>query len=168
VGKSTLAERYVSEHPGVLNCDIDRLRCLVGGWAEDFATVGGIIRPVARAMLLAHLDGGHDVVLPQLLADEGERARIRDAVARAGHGYVHVLLEASSGAARSRFYGRSDADPLHRVVRAVVDRAGGGPAIDAIEQRLAGSADLAGEVVRIEVSGDVDAAYRALVAAVDE
>lgn len=74
VGKSTLARRYVGEHPGVLNCDIDRLRPMVGGWPEDFDGVGALIRPVALAMIRAHLDGGHDVVLPQMLASEENRA----------------------------------------------------------------------------------------------
>lgn len=37
IGKSTLARRYVSEHPGVLNCDIDVLRTFIGGWEDDFA-----------------------------------------------------------------------------------------------------------------------------------
>lgn len=31
IGKSTLARRYVDAHPGVLNCDIDVLRTLIGG-----------------------------------------------------------------------------------------------------------------------------------------
>jgi hypothetical protein len=37
IGRSTLAGRYVADHPGVLNCDIDVLRTLIGGWGADFA-----------------------------------------------------------------------------------------------------------------------------------
>jgi len=36
VGKSTLAQRYVDEHPGVLNLDIDAVVSLIGGWRDDF------------------------------------------------------------------------------------------------------------------------------------
>ena len=86
VGKSTIADRYVEEHPGVLNCDIDRLRCFIGGWRDDFGTVGAIVRPVALAMIGAHLDGGRDVLLPQMLASEDERARFRAAAVESGHG----------------------------------------------------------------------------------
>ena len=31
IGKSTLARRYVEDHPQTLNCDIDVLRTLIGG-----------------------------------------------------------------------------------------------------------------------------------------
>jgi predicted kinase len=57
IGKSTLAQRYVDEHPGVLNLDIDRLRALIGGWRERFAETGEIVRPVALSMAATHLRG---------------------------------------------------------------------------------------------------------------
>jgi hypothetical protein len=72
IGKSTLARRYVADHAGVLNCDIDMLRTLVGGWASDFPGAGALIRPAALAMIEAYLASGHDVVLPQMLADPAE------------------------------------------------------------------------------------------------
>ena len=46
IGKSTLARRYVAAHAGVLNCDIDVLRTLIGGWKDDFPGAGALIRPV--------------------------------------------------------------------------------------------------------------------------
>ncbi|MCW2832638.1 MAG: hypothetical protein JWN68_591 [Nocardioides sp.] len=55
IGKSTLARRYVADHPGVLNCDIDVLRTLIGGWEGDFGTAGALIRPSALAMIGAYL-----------------------------------------------------------------------------------------------------------------
>jgi len=64
IGKSTLARRYAAEHPGVLNCDIDVLRTLIGGWDTDFGRAGALIRPAAHAGL-EHLlaDRPHAVVL---------------------------------------------------------------------------------------------------------
>jgi predicted kinase len=165
VGKSTIAERYVAEHPGVLNCDIDRLRCLVGGWQADFDAAGAIIRPVALAMIGAHLDGGRDVVLPQMLADENERARFRAAAVGAGHTYVHLLLQAPAGEAGRRFYGRPRHDPLHEAIRAVVDRDGGGAVIDQLDRRLAQANAV--DAVRVEAGADVEQTYRAVVAAID-
>jgi hypothetical protein len=41
VGKSTLARRYVDEHPGTLALDLDVLAGLIGGWREDFSAVFG-------------------------------------------------------------------------------------------------------------------------------
>ncbi|WP_457205606.1 hypothetical protein [Nocardioides sp. P5_C9_2] len=66
VGKSTLARALVSSRPGWLNCDIDLLRSLVGGWEDDFVGTGGVVRPLALAMISAHLAEGRSVVLLQM------------------------------------------------------------------------------------------------------
>lgn len=73
IGKSTLARRYVADHRGVLNCDVDVLRTLIGGWQSDFQAAGALIRPAALAMIRAYLDNGHDVVLPQMMLDSDGR-----------------------------------------------------------------------------------------------
>ena len=159
VGKSTIAERYAAEHPGVLNCDIDRLRCLVGGWRDDFGAVGAVIRPLALAMIRAHLDGGRDVVLPQMLAREAEQDRFRAAAAEGGHAYVHVLLQAPPGEASFRFYRRPVADPLLEVIRGVVDADGGSAAIDDLDRRLAATAGLR-EAICVDAGADVEGTYR--------
>ncbi|QNN52732.1 AAA family ATPase [Nocardioides mesophilus] len=72
IGKSTIARRYADEHPGVLNCDIDVLRSLIGGWSNDFPKAGTLIRPAALGMIEGYLASGQDVVLPQLLTDSTE------------------------------------------------------------------------------------------------
>lgn len=166
VGKSTIAERHVADHPGVLNCDIDRLRRLVGGWEVDFEAAGEIVRPVALAMIRAHLDGGRDVVLPQLLADEQERAAFRAVAVDAGHRYVHVLLRSEPGQAGARFDGRSEEDRLHAVVRRIIERDGGRAVIDDVEQRLAHTAESV-DTVSVDASGDVESTYRAVLVAVE-
>jgi predicted kinase len=165
VGKSTIASRYVADHPGVLNCDVDRLRCFIGGWADDFGAVGAVVRPLALAMIGAHLDGGRDVLLPQMLADETERARFRAAAVESGHRYVHVLLQSRPGEARTRFYRRCEDDPLHAVIRGVVDGEGGGSVIDELDRRLAHAA-ASTQTVGVDASGDVESTYRAVLRAV--
>ncbi|WP_215814876.1 ATP-binding protein [Pimelobacter sp. 30-1] len=165
VGKSTLAQRYAAEHPGVLACDIDRLRCFVGGWEDDFAGAGAVIRPVAQAMIAAHLAEGRDVVLPQMLADEDERARFRSVAVDAGHAYVHVLLQAPRGIAADRLHARPAADPLHAVVHAEIERAGGAAAVEELADRLERSAARDPDVLRVDTGGSPTATYEALVAA---
>ncbi|MDN5896083.1 MAG: ATP-binding protein [Nocardioides sp.] len=164
VGKSTIAERYVADHVGVLNCDIDRLRCLVGGWQEDFDGIGALIRPVALSMIQVHLAGGHDVVLPQMLANEQERAKFRSAAVDSGHAYAHLLLQAPPGEARARFYGRPD-DRLRTVIRAVVAGEGGPAAVDTIDRRLAHTAVSSGDATCVDAGADIETTYQAVVAA---
>lgn len=166
VGKSTIARRYTAEHPGVLNCDVDRLRCFIGGWDEDFGAVGGVVRPLALAMIGTHLDGGRDVLRPQMLADEAERARFRAVAAESGHRYVHILLRSRPGEAGARFYGRSEEDPLHAVIRGVVDDEGGTSMIDELDRRLARTAEST-DAVSVDASGDVETTYRGVVAAIE-
>lgn len=167
VGKSTIAEQYVAGRFGVLNCDIDRLRCLVGGWQEDFDGVGALVRPVALAMIREHLDSGHDVVLPQMLANESERARFSRAALDAGHDYLHILLQVGAGEARERFDGRCLHHPLHAVVSRSVDEQGGGQVIDDLERRLARSAVTTGAVV-VDASGEIAVTLQRVVAAVQD
>ena len=75
IGKSTLARRFVDERPGVLNCDVDVLRTLIGGWQSDFARAGALIRPAALAMIEAYLGDGNDVVFPQMWTPQPPRWR---------------------------------------------------------------------------------------------
>lgn len=160
IGKSTLARRYAEDQPGTLCCDVDVLRTLLGGWRDDFAAAGALIRPAALAMIEAHLASGHDVVLPQLLVSPTERARFRDAATRAGATYVERLLLDTPEASVARFHRRDGADPWHDQVRAIVADQGGDDVLRDYDRRLR---ELDAVVVT-SVEGDPDATYRALLA----
>jgi hypothetical protein len=67
-GKSTLAQRYVDDHPLTLNLDIDRIRGMIGCWRDDSQQGGLLARAIALSAAAVHLDGGHDVVVPQFVA----------------------------------------------------------------------------------------------------
>lgn len=167
IGKSTLARRYVEEHPGVLNCDIDVLRSLVGGWEQDFAGAGALIRPAALAMVEVYLAGGQDVVLPQMLLDPRELARFEAAAVDAGAKFVERFLMDGVDAAAARFHrrGDGDADPWHGQVRAIVAAQGGDSELvrchAALEDLLTQRPEA---VVIASADRDVDATYAALVA----
>ncbi len=168
IGKSTLARRYAADHPGVLVCDIDLLRTLVGGWERRFGEAGALIRPAALAMITAYLSGGHDVVLPQLLVRAEELARFEGAASAAGAELVERFVMDSEDAAVARFHRRGsgdDADPWHDQVRAVVAADGGGSSLRTYHAglvRLIGQRP--GAVVVESIEGDVEATYAALVA----
>lgn len=161
-GKSTLARLWADDHPGTLLLDVDELRTWVSGWRDDPAGTGGTVRPVALAMLSAHVAGGGDVVLPQLLADPAELERFERAAADAGGRWVEVLLEAPD--ATARFHERRADTPWLEAVHELVSRE---PA-DHVERYAARLRALLGDrVVRIETAdGEVRAAYDALVASV--
>jgi predicted kinase len=68
VGKSTLARRFADEHPLTLVLEIDMVRALLGAWLDEWQRSGTVARVIALAMARTHLEAGHDVIVPQLLA----------------------------------------------------------------------------------------------------
>ena len=170
VGKSTLARRWVHDHPGTLNCDIDRLRTMIGGWDADFLGAGARIRTSALAMIGAYLRTGSDVVVPQLVVRPEELARFRGAATDAGATYVCVALTAEPHEVGARFGARaleSPGDPLLRQLHAVVKEQGGDEALARtcreLDTLMAGDPSIA----RLP-STDPETTYAALVALVDQ
>ena len=111
IGKSTLARRYVAEHPGVLNCDVDVLRSLIGGWDSDFQKAGALIRPAALAMIQAYLDNSDDVIFPQMLVDPDELARFHACATNVGAEVIECVLMDTANTAVERFHRRGATDP---------------------------------------------------------
>lgn len=171
IGKSTLARRYADDHSGVLNCDIDVLRTLIGGWSEDFATAGGLIRPAALAMITAYLANGHDVVLPQLLADPAEVARFEASATAVGATFVERFLMDDVERVVARFARRgSDEpdDPWHGRVREIVAAEGGDAALARRHAALLALLDQRPDAIVVESEeGEIDATYARLVASLD-
>jgi predicted kinase len=170
IGKSTIARRYVAEHPGVLDCDIDVLRNLVGGWRDDVGEASRLIRSAALALITAYLEGGHDVVLPQLVARPDELARFEAAAHAADAEFVEVMLMDDREAAVARFHRRGTGDvesPLHGDdVRAVVTAGGGDALLGRYYDELTNlAARRPGTIVVRSVEGEVGATYRAVLRA---
>jgi predicted kinase len=170
IGKSTLARRYVDEHPGVLNCDVDVLRTLIGGWQEDFNAAGALIRPAALAMISAYLEQGRDVVFPQLLLDPGELAKFEACAHEAGARFVECMLMDTQAAAVERFHRRGQNgthDPWHAHVRTIVEQLGGDDLLARSHTDLQALIDQRSTVITVtSIENRIDDTYRAFVAAV--
>lgn len=166
IGKSTIARLYVDQHPGVLNCDVDVLRTLIGGWVDDFEAAGALVRPAALAMIEAYLASGHDVVFPQLLVDPTELARFEACATRAGARFVERYLMDDVDQAVARFDRRGTTgarDPWHDQVRSIVASSGGDQALVRYHAALLQLLEQRPEAVVIEsAQGQTDATYRDL------
>jgi predicted kinase len=64
-GKSSMALRYVDDHPLALDLDVDIIRSLLGNWRGRVTDAGLIARRLALVMATEHLESGYDVVVPQ-------------------------------------------------------------------------------------------------------
>ncbi|HVF21388.1 MAG TPA: AAA family ATPase [Mycobacteriales bacterium] len=168
-GKSTLAQRYVDEHPPALNVDLDVLRSLVGGWREDPHTAGLLARRSALAMVSGHAGAGHDVVIPQYLGRVEFIEQVERVVGSVGARFVEVVLLGPKDESRARFEERAGSpDPLHRHAAADVTAAGGAAAFDEMYDALLRVIDARPKIrVLPSMAGDVDGAYRSLLAAID-
>lgn len=168
IGKSTLARRYVADHPGVLNCDIDTLRTLIGGWEDDFVGAGALIRPAALAMIGAHLAEGHDVVLPQMLVNPLQVVLFSASATDVGAEFVERFLMDSAPSSVARFARRGagePADPWHDQVRTIVAAQGGETELRRCHDGLSQLIRERPHAVVIEsVDGSVDQTYETLCA----
>lgn len=138
VGKSTIAQRYLDEHPLALNLDIDRWRRFLGGWREQPLVANSLARDLGLGAARAHLAGGHDVVVPQYQGRVDQLARFAQVAAEAGADYVEFVLLDSKDRILERFAARTAAaaDPVHLDAQVLLDRSGGPLQLEAMYDRL--------------------------------
>jgi predicted kinase len=115
IGKSTLARRYVEEHPLALDLDIDLVRRQIGAWRTDLRSAGLLARAIALAAAGTHLAAGHDVVVPQLVAEPGFLRQLDELAASAGARFHEIVLLDGKENCLRRFAERSRAaaEPSH-------------------------------------------------------
>ena len=168
-GKSTLARRYVEDHPLALNLDVDRVRSLLGRWRDEPHAAGLLAREIALAAARVHLAAGHDVVVPQYL---GRMTFIEqlDGLARATGAAFHevVLLDSAENTLR-RFAerARAAAEPGPGGDWALVEHGGRfDDDLSATHDRLLAvlAARPGARVVQVQ-DGAVDRTYRAVLRA---
>lgn len=169
VGKSSLARRYLEDHPLALLVDIDGIRSALGCWerVEDSKVVA---RALAVAMAEQHLRNAHDVVVPQYLG-RPDFIETLEALARGCNArFVEVVLEAPMAVAADRFrdrrmelVSRGEPHPQTDVADDAVE-----VAIDDAHWRI--SRLTAGRLDAVMINADqpIEDAYADLVAALDK
>ncbi|MBT2532956.1 AAA family ATPase [Arthrobacter sp. ISL-48] len=140
IGKSTLARMFVDRHPGTLNLDVDQVRCLIGGWQEDFQAAGEIVRPVAFSMAVTHLAAGHNVIMPQFLDADDEIAGFRSAAEETGSGFREIVIMDTKENSVARFEDRGAGEdvPWHGQIKAIVEQGGGSQLLESMYDGLVG------------------------------
>lgn len=168
-GKSTLAQRWVCEHPLALNLDIDRVRSLIGGWQDEPERAGVLARVIALAAARAHLESGNDVIVPQHLGRPQFIEQLAGLAAEVGAEFCEIVLLDSRQNTLSRFAERTRAarDPAHADAQQLLDRTGGQAELGAMHDRLLAliASRPGARVVRSE-AGQVEQSYQSLVRAV--
>lgn len=168
IGKSTLAQLYVNDHPLALNLDIDKIRRLLGRWDEGEQASGLLAREMALAMASVHLRAGHDVVIPQYLGKVDFIEQVEALAAETGSQFHELVLMDSLENTLARFAARGRdvaAAPHHDAA----DRLMGGPAgLTEFYERLSDVVTRRPNATVIRTSsGDVVGSYRAFLAALE-
>jgi predicted kinase len=140
IGKSTLARMFADRHPGTLNLDIDQVRCLIGGWQDDFQATGEIVRPVAVSMAATHLAAGRDVIMPQFLDSDDEIAGFRAVAEDTGSRFQEIVIMDTKQRAVARFANRGAGEdvPWHGQIKAIVEQGGGSQLLESMYDGLVG------------------------------
>lgn len=165
IGKSTLAQRYVDEHPMALNLDMDSIRAMLGQWrAEKERSVAQKFK-LAQAMTEIQLRDGYDVVVPNILQTEA-LAQFDKIAASCGAIVCEIALMAPKDEAIRRFIKRGQAggDPTGFRPGGVLE-AGGGVAkleqmYDDLETTLASRPN---HKVIEPIEGNINATYAQII-----
>lgn len=138
IGKSTLARRYVDDHPLALDLDIDSVRRLLGRWRDDPTRAGLLARAMTLTMAREHLAGGHDVVLPQFLGRPQFLEQAEAVAAETGAQFHEFVLMDDRDEVVRRFTARTKAavDPAHVDAGWLVAQLGGEPMLFVLYDRL--------------------------------
>jgi predicted kinase len=128
IGKSTVARRYVEDHPMALSLEQDVVRGMLGGWRSRETESGATARELCLAMARAHLVAGYDVVVPQFIADPAHLDRLSGLGRQVGARHVELALLDDLRSAEHRFHARIN-DPLwaehQRMAATLIEEAGG-------------------------------------------
>jgi predicted kinase len=121
-GKSSVARMYVAEHPLTLNLDLDRIRDLIGQWRENAHDAGVLTRRIAIAGARVHLNEGHDVIVPQMLARPEFIAQLEDLAREVAVNFVEVVLLDTRENCLRRYTERGDLQTPRDQLEAMYDR----------------------------------------------
>ena len=171
IGKSTLSALLADRNPGTLNLDVDTLHRLVGGWQDERTDTWPAVWALVRAMAATHLDGGHDVVLPQYCADAEEIRGFAELAREHGAGFREIVLLDDRAAAIDRFghRARDSDDPWIRHHHRLVERDGGSVVLGTMYDNLIEAVRrLPGAAVVPSAAGAVAQTYELLTQALRE
>ena len=159
-----VALRYVEDHPMTLSLEQDAVRGLLGGWRTRESESGAIARDLCVAMARTHLLAGHDVVVPQFVANPDYLDRLLELGLQTGAQNVEFVLLDELGSAERRFHARINDPRLaehQRVAAAFIEQAGGYAHEYARLARCLADRD----TIELRcVEGDPDETYRAVLA----
>ncbi|MGH8861276.1 MAG: AAA family ATPase [Jatrophihabitantaceae bacterium] len=138
IGKSTLAQRYVDEHPLTLDLDLDTVRRMLGRWQDHPIDAGLLARAMTLEMARVHLRAGYEVIIPQYLGRPRFLEQAEEVARDVSVPFREFVLMDGRDSSVRRFIERTDsaATEAHVEAGALLARLGGRVALEAMYDRL--------------------------------
>lgn len=91
-GKTTIAQRYIEDHPMALAIEGDEMIIHMGQWTEYENDARKQVYELTKAMVATHLAAGYDVILPYLVMDARHMKAIEQIAKDSGAEFYEILL----------------------------------------------------------------------------
>ena len=108
IGKDTIAQKYIDEHPFALCIRTDDIITTIGQWSapENYDPARHLAFHLALNMIETHLAAGYDVIVPHLLTDLEEAQQLEAIAKKCTVPFVEILLHAEKSDAIERVFER--------------------------------------------------------------
>lgn len=165
VGKSTISQRYVDDHPMALNLDIDKIWFMIGHWQQERLRSHEQKMKLSYALAETHLNEGYDVVVAQHLGEAGYYSRFEEIAIRSGSTLVEILLDCPLDEAIYRCVERGKNSGYKTGFRpgGILDTEGGVEKLKRMHNEMTAAVSSRANLKRINsVYGDLDRTYELL------
>lgn len=105
-GKTTIANRYLAEHPLALVIEGDTIITKLGQWKENISEAIACRTELMSALVGTHLKRGYDVMLPYLLRDAQDAERFEKLASTYDAEFYEITLEVEKEEAIQRLFKR--------------------------------------------------------------
>ncbi len=127
VGKTTLAKRYVADHPLAMDLEGDEIIVMLGQWLKHEDKARELLFELGKAMVATHLASGHDVVVPCLPTNAEHQQAFEDIARSDGAQFFEVVLVAEREEAIQRLlkrgtWGEEGTDPLTEADLPIIEK----------------------------------------------
>ena len=170
IGKSTLSQRYVDEHPMTLNLDVDVVWRMMGSWQHERPRSSDQKIVLALSMTRAHLENNYSVVVAQDHIKEIDHRAFMQIAEEMGARVIEVTLICPVDEAVQRCIdrGRRTGYPTGFRPGGILESEGGEIKLRAMYDEMLAVVSVRPAMHFISsVYGDEDATYKQLLAVID-
>ncbi len=127
IGKTTLAKRYIAEHPLAMDLEGDEIIVMLGQWLKYEDEARQLLFELGKVIITTHLASGHDVVVPCLPTNVTHQRAFEDIARKVNAQFFEVVLvtkreEAIQRLLKRRTWGEVGTDPLTEADLLVIEK----------------------------------------------